>query len=38
LLTIGFSIIFALLSIVGFTVADKLSNKNLPMYLIRKDN
>jgi glycosyltransferase involved in cell wall biosynthesis len=38
LLTIGFSMILTLLSVVGFTVADKLSNRNLPLYLIRKDN
>jgi glycosyltransferase involved in cell wall biosynthesis len=36
LLTIGFSIILTLLSLVGFTIADKLSNRNLPQYLIRK--
>ncbi len=36
LLTIGFSIILTLLSLVGFTIADKLSNRNLPLYLIRK--
>jgi glycosyltransferase involved in cell wall biosynthesis len=38
LLTIGFSITLTLLSLVGFTIADKLSNRNLPLYLIRKDN
>jgi polyisoprenyl-phosphate glycosyltransferase len=38
LLTIGFSITLTLLSLVGFTIADKLSNRNLPIYLIRKDN
>jgi dolichol-phosphate mannosyltransferase len=37
LLTIGFSVIFTLLSLVGFTVADKLSNRSLPIYLIRED-
>jgi hypothetical protein len=25
------------LSLVGFTVADKLSNRSLPIYLIRED-
>jgi glycosyltransferase involved in cell wall biosynthesis len=38
LLTIGFSMTLTLLSLVGFTIADKLSNRNLPIYLIRKDN
>jgi glycosyltransferase involved in cell wall biosynthesis len=38
LLTIGFSITLTLLSLIGFTIADKLSNRNLPLYLIRKDN
>lgn len=37
LLTIGFSMILTLLSLVGFTIADKLSNRNLPVYLIRKE-
>ena len=37
-LTIGFSMILILLSLVGFAVTDKLSNRNLPLYLIRKDN
>jgi dolichol-phosphate mannosyltransferase len=38
LLTIGFSMTLTLMSLVGFTIADKLSNRNLPIYLIRKDN
>jgi len=38
LLTIGFSMTLTLLSLVGFTIADKFSNRNLPIYLIRKDN
>jgi dolichol-phosphate mannosyltransferase len=38
LLTIGFSMTLTLLSLVGFTIADKFSNRNLPIYLIRKEN
>lgn len=38
LLTIGFSMTLTLLSLVGFTITDKLSNRNLPKYMIRKDN
>jgi dolichol-phosphate mannosyltransferase len=38
LLTIGFSITLTMLSLIGFTLTDKLSNRNLPQYLIRKDD
>ena len=38
LLTIGFSITLTMLSLIGFTLTDKVSNRNLPPYLIREDD
>jgi len=38
LLTIGFSMTLTLLSLVKFTIADRLSSQNLPTYLIRKES
>jgi dolichol-phosphate mannosyltransferase len=38
LLAVGFSITLTMLSLIGFTLADKVSNRDLPQYLIRKDD
>lgn len=37
LISISFSIILSLLALVGFIISDKLSNINMPTFLIRKD-
>lgn len=37
LIAVGFSITLSLLALVGFTISDKLSNRQLPIFLIRED-